>query len=141
MKRQHREALTCFERAAKLDPEYPLANAAAGILQFRLGQTEKAESFLRRAVSAAPKNHTWQFELAQVLVKLEKFADAAIHFNQAAALNPGNLDILLGLAESLFAAGRVSDSFLVYERIASTLTILQTRCDSVRLVPCHISRR
>src|SRR5260370_37429982 len=75
-------ALAEAQAAVEKNPEDPQALLTLGSLYDRMGQFDKAEPVLQRAVRAAPELAAARMELAVCLARLHRYKDAA------AALDP-----------------------------------------------------
>ena len=76
----------------------------------RAGEFAKAEQSYKAALEIDPKSPDAELGLAQALVKQDRVADAAPHFQNAAALNPNYRDALLELASLYEAAEKAGRS-------------------------------
>ena len=61
----------------------------AGILRYQ-EKNEEATAALRKAVELAPDVYEWRIELAEALVRSERFAQTAQQCNEALRINPGS---------------------------------------------------
>ncbi len=83
------EARGYIEQALQLAPEDPYIIDSLGWVQFRLGEFEEAEKTLRRAMSIKDDPEVVA-HLAEVLVKLDKAAEARTLIAGGLSKNPGN---------------------------------------------------
>ncbi|MEY3974623.1 MAG: Beta-barrel assembly-enhancing protease, partial [Pseudomonadota bacterium] len=83
------EARGYIEQALQLAPEDPYIIDSLGWVQFRLGEFEEAEKTLRRAMSIKDDPEVVA-HLAEVLVKLDKAAEARKLIAGGLSKNPGN---------------------------------------------------
>jgi Tfp pilus assembly protein PilF len=109
------EALPLLEDAARqkageFRPRYYLAEA-----QLQTGDAAKAEENYRLALDVNPKSAAAELGLAHALARLDRLADAAPHFRQAAALDAGYRDALLELAD-LYEKNKQTDEALALYR-------------------------
>lgn len=91
------KVLTYAQRAANLSPynyEYRLLLASAQDIK---GERAAAEQSLRKAIELAPNNPDTHWQLANVLLRQGKLADALPEFKRATAANLGNLSATLDL--------------------------------------------
>jgi len=77
----------------------------AGWCSFGVGRLEEAETWMRRAVDAAPDVHQSHFNLAVVLQAQQRNHDAATSFERALALGGDEFDVQVGLANVRLALG------------------------------------
>ncbi len=112
------EALSSYQEAVRLDSEFAMAHAAIGWLYGgQLGDPEKAEPHLTRAVELQPDQASWLFDLGVILSRQNKFAKASERFRQASLLTPDDPKIQLSLAEALAASGKHSDALEPYRAV------------------------
>ncbi|MCG8466167.1 MAG: tetratricopeptide repeat protein [Xanthomonadales bacterium] len=86
---RYREALSLIEQAMKINPHDPATLDSMGWVLYRLGRTEEAESFLRRAL-VADANAEIAAHLGEVLWQLQRFDEAKAVFRQAQTLDASN---------------------------------------------------
>jgi predicted Zn-dependent protease len=79
-----------LKRGVELDPDLPAGSAMLGICYFQFGENQKAEPLLRAALRAKPTDDNVEMILVNVLVKLNKYNDAAALLNDFLARNPKN---------------------------------------------------
>ncbi len=82
------------QKPAEYRPRYYLAES-----QLATGDAAKAAASYQAALEANPKSAAAELGLGRSLAKLDRLADAAPHFRQAAALDPAYKDALLELAD------------------------------------------
>jgi tetratricopeptide (TPR) repeat protein len=80
------EAEGSLRRAAELKSDWPLPQAALGLLLARAGRDREADPFLRRAVELDPKNLPSLVALAQLRLRAGVNADAVKFIRQATGL-------------------------------------------------------
>lgn len=85
----------------RLNHEYTNAYVGLGVAYTRLGRNEDAERALREAIHQDPENAYAKRNLAAVLARSGKGAEALPFFRQAASLAPNDADVQLGLAQCL----------------------------------------
>ena len=134
--RRYEQALTYYDQALQLDPNYREAiNNRALTLRDAgkyAGEQEnnpvKAEAYLRQALEALPNDYE-TLRLLGVATGIQRKTDEAIrYFSQAAQVEPDNADAWLNLAIAYYQAGR-QDEGRQYEQKALDLDpeVLQKR--------------
>jgi len=107
------EALPMAERAAGLDPGNAQVLDTLGWVQFKLGQTDKAQKTLESSINAGdlPANH---LHLAEVLLKQGYEAEARGHLKRAIDLAEQNneSEVLQKAQELLERTGELTESFV-----------------------------
>jgi predicted O-linked N-acetylglucosamine transferase (SPINDLY family) len=88
-----------------LAPELPEAWILRGMIDRKLGRTERAVDHYHRAISLAPDNADAHHNLGNALAHLGRDAEASGAYRDALALDPGRLAPRLGLATILGGAG------------------------------------
>ena len=73
---RYEEALVSYEKAARLDPSYPVIHYRLGILLRRFDRMEEAEKAFRTAIELQPLFSEAVMELAELLVADERYDDA-----------------------------------------------------------------
>ncbi|EWH01949.1 tetratricopeptide repeat protein [Halomonas sp. BC04] len=113
------ESIAPLQACVKVEPAYAHAHAALGFSFIKLGQLDKAESVLRDAAKQHPNDMWINRNLAGLLAKRGKHADAKPFFEQALAANPQDVTTLYGLALSLEEIGpqNVEQASGIYKRI------------------------
>src|SRR6185437_9467100 len=88
---------------------YHLGEAESGV-----GAWDKAAAAFDAALALNPKAAPAEFGLARALARQDKLADAAPHYRQAAALDPGFHDGLLELGSLYEKAGQTKEAAALY---------------------------
>jgi tetratricopeptide (TPR) repeat protein len=108
----HGEAIAAFERVLAMDPKRPDSMCALANLLDEIGQTDRAMSLFRSALTI---NKDFVPAL-RGLALTERDTERAIEFiHRAIALAPGDGDLLLALGHILRRVGRFSESFDAYK--------------------------
>ncbi len=95
-----REALREFEAVLELDPLHVQALLLLGTAHLDLGEPGKALGPLERAVKAQPDNLDAQEALAEALLSLSRFEEAARRFQSLSEKNSDNPKVWYGLGLS-----------------------------------------
>jgi adenylate cyclase len=116
------KAITLFEKAIKLDPDYSRAYAAVAAANFRIAQSfweaatgaefEHANERLRIYLAKAMRNPTSLAYAvsADVLAQEGRFEEASTAINQATALAPNDAEIYISNARILNATGHAAEA-------------------------------
>ena len=99
------ESVLPLQRCVELDHEYTNAFVGLGVSFTRLGRNDDAERALLEALHQEPGNAHAKRNLAAVLGRAGKHAEALPLFRQVASLAPKDPGALLGLAQCLEALG------------------------------------
>lgn len=84
----HSLALTCFQEAVALNPNYGPGWSDLGVCLFEMKKFEEAEPALRKATEMAPENFVSWGCLGALCVELDKLEDAAHCFERCWELKP-----------------------------------------------------
>jgi tetratricopeptide (TPR) repeat protein len=93
-------AAQVLDRGLQLNSNMPGAAAMLGMSYFQLGQNDKAQPLLEKALRANPKEDMVEMVLVKVLISAHKLPEAVEHLNNYLARNPKSQDAwyLLGKA-------------------------------------------
>lgn len=112
-------ALDCHERARRLDPRNALACVNAANVQIDLGQTDQAESSLRRAIALGPSWSQPYFHLGKLLHNVGRTDEAAAELRKALEADPYFAEAALHLGSIERSAGRLQSALVLFLRAAS----------------------
>ncbi|MFW6160983.1 MAG: tetratricopeptide repeat protein [Acidobacteriota bacterium] len=113
------EALTCFQEAARINPNHSRAWCAAGSTSFNLKNFTEAKSALQRSVETDPQNDQAYYWLGLTCLRLNQPQEAAQSLIQATQLNPENPDAFYNLGIAFEETGQLSDAAQAYERFVA----------------------
>ncbi len=86
--RDYPHAVDTLEHALKLHQNMPTSSAMLGMSYYQLGMNEKAEPLMRAAVRANPSDDHAEMTLAQLLIRMRKYDEAAQTLNRFLTRNP-----------------------------------------------------
>jgi tetratricopeptide (TPR) repeat protein len=98
-------ALGYYERAAKINPNYPVLEINLGIVKSALGDPESAERHFRRALELQPDYAQGHFYYARWLVEHGRAPEALSHLERAIAISPGDANPNRMLLDAYAALG------------------------------------
>lgn len=107
------ESMTLVEEQLNLHPNEPNLLVAQAMAARATGQTELAETSLRKAVLANPNHAYAHHSLGKVLVDKGSLSEAETHACKAFALVPDQPDYALAAIELLEASGKTDYAFEV----------------------------
>ena len=105
-----RRALDILDGVLAREPDHPRALYVSGLLHLYLGETEPAETLLRRAADADPDDAYTAYFLGQTLLPSAGHAEAASWFLRAVELDPYLRSAYWAGAQALRRAGRLEES-------------------------------
>lgn len=88
----YRNALSCFEKAVKINPRYASAHFFTGYSKDALGQYQEAIEAYRQAVRIEPYFVEAHLSLGKVYDRLERYADAVESYKHVARIQPENYE-------------------------------------------------
>jgi len=101
-----KEAIDCYERALKLDPDYAQAHNNLGNSLFEVGRVEEAIAHLKEAVRLKPDSATMHSNLGGVLVQTGRTDEGIKQLEEAVRLKPDFADAQYNWGVALEQAGR-----------------------------------
>ena len=117
----HRGAVDALRLALATDDGHPLLLTRLGEEYARLGDLDKAERELRRAVERSPAYYPAHVLLGRVLLEAGRFTRARLHLRRAVALKPREPEAYLVLAQLHLEAGAPEEAVKVVEALALAL--------------------
>ena len=112
-------AITFYNRAIELNPEFYEAYNNLGVLLIDQGRLDEALRLLRRAVTLKNDFYEAHNNLGNVLCRLGKVDEAIARNRQAVALKPDSFRALNNLGVMLMAQGELDESVAVFNRAVS----------------------
>jgi Flp pilus assembly protein TadD len=126
-KGEKQRALALLEQAASSDTGNKALLAEQGLLALDLGQVQKAEALLRKAIDA--KSPDWRLHsgLGAAISAQGRQAEAQVEFGKALALAPDHPSVLNNLALSYALEGKHEEAERLLRRLAQGGQHSQTR--------------
>jgi tetratricopeptide (TPR) repeat protein len=100
-----RDAAGHAEAALRLQPDSLAANLFLGASYSQLGENARAVPPLEKVIAAQPNDRNACTMLAEALLALERYDEAALQFRRASELAPDNSGVWYGLGRALEALG------------------------------------
>ncbi len=110
------KAVTYFEKAVEIDPNYAESWYQAGFCYGMLGRHADALKASRQAAKLRPEWAETFVNIGASSFALGQYKDAADAYRTAAKLDDGNADTLYALGLSLGKIGRTDEELLAYKR-------------------------
>ncbi|MCP3098555.1 tetratricopeptide repeat protein [Myxococcus sp. K15C18031901] len=117
----HRAAVDALRLALATDEGHPLLLTRLAEEYARLGDLEKAERELRRAVERAPAYYPAHVLLGRVLLESGRLTRARLHLRRAIALKPREPEAYLVLAQLFLESGAADEAVKVVDSLARAL--------------------
>lgn len=112
------EAISLFERALTLNPDYPEAENNLGLALAEVGRAAEAIPHLERAVALKPKFYQAYNNLGIAYARTRQLDRAVAAFGQAVALNPRLPNLQENLGKALTELGRSAEAAGHFQRAA-----------------------
>ncbi|KAL5529076.1 hypothetical protein ACEPAG_5050 [Sanghuangporus baumii] len=115
LQKERSQALTCFRRAAQLDPTYAYAYTLSGH-ELTDEDVDKAVNFFQSALRADPRSYNAWYGLGSCYLKMSKLRLAEFHFRKAAAIHPQNAVLLGCVGMALERRGNQNEAFTLFNQ-------------------------
>lgn len=114
---KQQEAIAAYEQSLSTDANLTEIYVPLGILYYQAGNVAKADSFLSKALAAAPNNAETQFFLGLVRASQDGRTDEALRaFQKAAELDPTYADAFFNVGEIQMRKGRADLAIPEYQK-------------------------
>ncbi|MCX6638938.1 MAG: tetratricopeptide repeat protein [bacterium] len=111
------EALTCFERAVAINPNYMEGWRGKGVALMFLDRQDEALSATEKALALKPDDLKALKNRGRILMRLGKNEEALKSFQKASELKPDDDEALMGQFAMLRELNRVDDMIKVLDRL------------------------
>jgi protein O-mannosyl-transferase len=125
------DAVTEFNRALEIDPDFVEAHSNLGMILASLGRTEEAVSHYERALRINPNSAPAQYNLGMALAGMGRTEDAARHFERVLQIKPDFSDADYRLGVVLEGLGATTDAVKHYERAISLMPNNAGACNNL----------
>ncbi len=115
---RYMEALNSFDRAIRLDPEYPDAYEGRGSVLYQLERYAEALASYEQAINLDPQFAQAYFGKGNVLYYLKRYSEALTCQEQAIQCDSTLMDAYLSKASVLYYMRRFPEALAVYEEVA-----------------------
>ena len=99
------EALAANQRAREIDPHNHNYVSNAGLIYLNKGDSRHAERVFREGLQQFPKSAPLYQGLGEVLLKLNRFAEAEVSLNRAAEISPERVSVFVVMAHLQYTVG------------------------------------
>ena len=122
---RYAEAVESYRRVLAIDMRFALAYVGMGSALFGAGRHEEALDAMDMALSLKPDlpmAATLRMHMGRAARELGRLDEAAAHFERAAAIDPGNVQPLLDLADLRFRQGQTVDAERILQGVRESRT-------------------
>ncbi|MBN1125943.1 MAG: tetratricopeptide repeat protein [Sedimentisphaerales bacterium] len=109
-------AITHFQRALAINPDYQIAHYSLGVVLARRGQIDEAIAHFRKAVEIKPNFTEAHINLAIVMVSCGQVDEAIHHFKKALEIKPGYAVVHNNLGIALASRGQIEEAIMHFRR-------------------------
>lgn len=109
------EALKCFAKCIKAQPNIPAPHYEAAAINMRNGSYVVAVDQIMEAVRLDPKNRWYLLLYADILFNKQDFENAAKQYKKLIELEPGNEQLYFKLSDTYIYANELSRAIVVYD--------------------------
>lgn len=113
------EAEACYRAVLAQDTQNADALNLLGLIVQSRGHKEDALRFFEKAIAAAPRLATAHFNRANVLVDLERTAEAASAYRKAIKINPAYADAQLNYGALLYRLGQIKEAVFAFRAMTT----------------------
>ncbi len=106
-KKKYKSALSRYEKAAKILPDYPEIHEALGRTHWRMKKYAKAEAAYRKAIGIDPEDTDYHYNLGVVLLLQDRQEEAIASLEKAVQFGPGMATARTNLGVAYLSVERV----------------------------------
>jgi len=110
------EAITHFDAAVQLKPDYAAAYNNLGIAYYRLGRPVESMEYFKRALGFQPNFAEAHLNLGNTLVQAGRLPEAIEHYRQAIRLTPTLAEAHNNLGNALYMSDRPAEAFAEFQQ-------------------------
>jgi tetratricopeptide (TPR) repeat protein len=110
------EALTHFQTALQINPDYAEAHNYLGNILLQNGRVDEAIAHYQKALQIKPDYAYACYDLGNALLKKGRAAEAIAHYQKALQINPDYAEAYNNLGNALLQEGRVAEAITQYQK-------------------------
>jgi Flp pilus assembly protein TadD len=110
------EAITCFQQALQIKPDYADAHYNLGNVLQQKGRVDEAIAHYQKALQINPGHAEAHNNLGNVLEQMGRVDEAVAHYQEALQINPGYTKAHNNLGNILLQKGRVDEAIAHYQK-------------------------
>ena len=111
LKKKYAMAYYVFDTSKDIDPNNPAIHEYKGYTLYYLGDLDGAEKEFNKALKSRPKKPELYVNLAVVMMKKDKWAEAEKYLEKALKLNPLSADVHLNLGVVYLKLGKLKEAY------------------------------
>jgi len=115
LRKKTERALWCLRRAAEIDPELPHIHARLAEAHRSAGKRDRARQLYLAELRVSPGDIDTLLDLGDLLVEMNRSAEAAEKYRRALELQSDNLDAHMALGDLAMREGRVKEALASFQ--------------------------
>ncbi|MBF0463231.1 MAG: tetratricopeptide repeat protein, partial [Magnetococcales bacterium] len=113
------QAVSCWQQAIRIKPDYAEAHSNLGNLLKELKRFKEAEASYRQALCVKPDYAEALYNLGALLNELKRFEEAEASYRQALRVKPDYAEALCNLGNLLAEQGNAGEAFQITRRLVA----------------------
>jgi tetratricopeptide (TPR) repeat protein len=109
-------AITCFQQALRIRPNFPEAHNNLGYALLQMGKVDAAITCFQKALQIRPDFAEAHDNLGNALLQTGKVDEAITHCQRALQIKPDDAEACVNLGNALCRKGRVDDAIAQYQK-------------------------
>jgi tetratricopeptide (TPR) repeat protein len=109
-------AITCFQQALRIRPDFPEARNNLGYALLQMGKVDAAITCFQKALQIRPDFAEAHDNLGYALLQTGRVEDAIAQCQQALQIKPDDAEACVNLGNALFRKGRADDAIAQYRK-------------------------
>lgn len=105
-----------LQQSPEIDSKHPSLHYQLGTIYYDQGDTEKAISYFKRAITSDPQNSQASYNLGAIFYSRGRVDEAILYYQKALDGNPNDVDCLFNLGIAYKKNGQLIDAVTCYQK-------------------------